>query len=164
MKVLIWLLMGSIGVVVICCLGFIGWSWWETAGPNPALHKLMMPGHYRLSLKPGNYQGWIYTTWRSRRVETRNDPHTLRVNIVNLKTKHSVAQELMDVYGADEADHKGEATSAFTISESGEYEVSADGPEVFVFVVVPREEVNVGMGSNWGYQGQFGDFNFAGKK
>lgn len=160
MKVFKWVLIGTLAVAFICCLSFIGWGWWVSAGPNPALHKLVMPGHYRVSLNPGTYQGWIYTRWQSQHIQTQNDPHALSVKITDPKQGRTVPQQPLNLYGANEGGQIGEVTTWFKITTSGEYEFSADRTERFVFVVVPIEQVCVGLGSDWGYQGQFGDFNF----
>lgn len=167
MKPLVWLrslnVRGRvIATLVVLIVGtpvaFFAWLLWVICGPNPAVHKFVMPGDYKVHLAPGQYSGWIFTLWRSKQVEALPSA-SMAVSIVD-PGGGQVKQEEGIGLTLDDNQRRGRVEFYFKIEKAGSYTISSKGPARLVFAVVEAAHYGEDFGGNPTFQGEYGDFNF----
>jgi hypothetical protein len=155
-------LAGIAAVVGLLVVGFYGWLEWKCWGPNDKIHKCLMPGSYSIYLQPGEYGGWIFTTWESKQVMTSQVLTSTPMKQVSITGPAEVTTERVgNDIDVSYSGRYGWLDFRFHINKAGVYNFSSikESPRL-VFVIVPESERYFGLGSSFMFDGVDGDFNF----
>ncbi|MBX9947755.1 MAG: hypothetical protein K2Y39_01200 [Candidatus Obscuribacterales bacterium] len=121
------------------------------------VHKLLMPGKYKILCQPGSYTCWYFWRWLSKGIDKpKQDVEVIIENEQNAKLKLDTS--IGNVNEIDRGDRTGCQKFAFDVEKSGSFRISCT--EACVLVVMPTNLQYHSLGSMLEFPGAGDDKNF----